>query len=130
MIAKAAAILRPRLRTSRDELDWIRWGGKGRFIRECRAGDSVIQIWRSSRAHRPSSVIRAQPVLLKQKTKNWTRFYLPPGTGALAEIPWGKFQRLLKSLGYSRRVGPGIEHLLENDMADVLARNWNSSTKL
>jgi hypothetical protein len=125
MIAKAEAVLRSRF----NDLEWIRWSGKGRFIRECRAGDSLIQIWRSSRARRPSSVIRAQPVLLKQKTKNWTRFYLPPGRGAHAEIPWGKFQRLLKSLGYARRVGPGIEHLLEGDIADALNRQWNSVSR-
>jgi hypothetical protein len=112
-----------------EEPDWIRWSGKNRFVRESREGDSLIQIWRSRRAKYPSIVYRATSVLLKQKTKRWTRFYLSTPTGRAAEMPWGKFQQLLKSLGYSRRVGPRIEHLLDADMADAIARKWKSSTK-
>lgn len=129
MIAKAAKILRPRLSDPDDEPDWVRWTGKSRFVRECREGDSLIQIWHSSRAKRPSTVLRAAPVLLKQQAKRWTRFYLSEPTGRYAELPWGKFQRLLKQLGYRRRVAPSIEHLLENDMADTIARRWQVTVK-
>jgi hypothetical protein len=129
LIAKAVKSLRSRLSTSNEEPDWIRWTGKNRFLRECREGDSLIQIWRSSDAKRPSAVLSAVPVLLKQKTKRWTRFYTPPAVGKYSELSWGKFQRFLKSLGYARRIGPRIEHLLETDLADAIMRNWKSTAK-
>jgi hypothetical protein len=37
------------------EPDWIRLVGNDRFLQECREGDSVIQIWGSAKAKRPSS---------------------------------------------------------------------------
>jgi hypothetical protein len=129
MIAKALKSLHARTSDSKSEPDWIRWSGKNRFVRECREGDSLIQIWRSSRAKRPSVVVRAVSVLLKQQTTRWTRFYVPPATGPHAEMPWGRFKRLLKSLGYPRLLGPCIEHLLENDMADAIQRQWIKSRR-
>jgi hypothetical protein len=129
MIAKAIRSLRPLMSDPDGEPGWVRWGGKNRFVRQCREGDSLIRIWRSNRAKRPSVVLRAAPMLLKQRTARWTRFYVPQASGAYAEMPWGKFQRLLKSLGYPRRVGPCIEHLLETDVADAIQRQWTKSCR-
>ena len=126
MIDKAKEALRPKLNDPEEELGWIRWTGKSRFIQESREGDRLIQIWRSHNAKRPSTVYRAVPVLLKQKTKKWTRFYLPPACDTHAEMSWGNFQRLIKLLGYSRRVGPGITHLLESEMAEDIDLKWKS----
>lgn len=129
MIERATKALRSRLDDPEEEPDWIRWSGKSRFLRECRAGDSFIQIWRSNQAKRPSAVFRAVPVLLRQPTKRWTRFYLPPDNSTAAKMPIGKFKRLLKQLGYTRHVGPNVEQLLDVDMADAIARRWKSTTK-
>lgn len=63
--------LRRRLRDPDLDLDWIRWSGKSRFLRECREGDTVVQIWSSSRAKRPSAVLQAVPVLSKQAAMSW-----------------------------------------------------------
>lgn len=112
-----------------EEPDWIRWRGKGPFTRESRSGDSFIQIWRSANAKRPSSVYRATPVLLKQQRKTWTRFYLrdPEGTGAF--MSWGRFQRLLKDVGYARKVAPGSVHLLPPEIAKEINRKWASAAR-
>lgn len=126
MIEKATKVLRSRLGNPHEEPDWIRWTGKSRFLRECRAGDSVLQIWRSNHAKRPSAVFRAVPVLLRQSTKRWTRLYLPPDNSPSAKMPFGKFQRLLEQLGYTRQVGPNVEQLLDTDMADAITRRWKS----
>jgi len=127
MIEKAAAKLRLRFDArDNEEFDWIKWPVKSRFARDGREGDSIIQIWRPSSATRPSWVIRAVPVLLKQKTQHWTRFYLPPAEDNPVQMHWGAFQKLLKDLGYSRRVGPCITHLLENDMAEAIDRNFKA----
>jgi hypothetical protein len=129
MISKAKKALRRRLGDPDEEPDWIRWTGRNRFVRECREGDSLIQIWRPRGAKQPTVVYRHAPVLLKQRTKRWTRFYLPQPSGRHAEMPWNTFQRFLKELGYARRLGPRIEHLLETDIADTIDRRWEAAAK-
>jgi hypothetical protein len=107
-----------------EEPDWIRWTGVSRFRRECREGDSLIQIWRSSRARTPSKVIRNAPVLLKQDTESWTRFYVGEPLGRRTETSWNKFRRLLKAVGETRTVNPGSVLLLDSDVADAITRRW------
>lgn len=128
MIHKAEEIVRSRLRIPDYESDWIRFRGKSRFRRECREGDSVIQIWRSSQARRPSSIIPATPVLLKQVTRKWTRFYLGDPPRSRGELSWGRFRRLLKRLGFGKYIGPHTVVALDSDVADALARRWKSTS--
>lgn len=109
--------------------DWIRWFGRSRFRKECRQGDSVIRIWRSRKAKLPSGVFRATPVLLKQDSRKLTRFYLKESTGSYAEMSWGKFKRLMKEMGYPKRVDPSSTVLLDPDVADAIERKWISVTK-
>lgn len=130
MIDKAIGILSSReLMDPDDDPNWIRWTGRGRFIRECREGDSLIQIWCSSTAKRPSAVMRSVPVLLKQKTKHWTRLYPGEATGSYAEMTWGKFKRLLEEVGYKRKVGAGSVQLLDPAVADEIGKKWKSASK-
>jgi hypothetical protein len=125
-IKLATEVLRSKTGDKDLEPDWIRWAGRSRFRRECREGDSVIQIWRTNKATRPSCVCRSSPILLKQSSHKWTRFYLRESSGSHAEMPWGKFKNLLKELGYTRQVGPGSTVLLEPDLADAIDRKWTS----
>lgn len=113
-------------RVPKKNIEWIRWRGKGKFMRECKQGDSVIQVWRSSRAKRPSVALRATPVLLKQKTKRWTRFYIQK---AASEISWGRFKQLMRELGYPRRLSPGMEHLIDEETADSIQRKWKGAVR-
>jgi hypothetical protein len=129
-IEQATRELRTKVGDPDFEPSWIKWSGKSRFRRQCRKGDSVIQIWRSSGDKRPSSVYRSVPVLLKQSTRRWTRFYQRDPTGSFAAMSWGKFKRLLKELGYAKRVGPGSTVLLDSDLADAINRKWRSAAKL
>jgi len=129
MIAKAVATLRSQRDDPEYEPDWIRWSGATRFTRECQNGDSLIKIWRSNRAKQPSCVYPATPVLLKQKAKKWTRFYLGDPLRPRAELSWVRFQRLLKQLGFAKRVGPGTSIALDVDLADALARAWNAAAR-
>ena len=129
MIDRATKTLRARAEGRDDDPNWVRWGPRGLLPRDCREGDSLIQIWRSSGAKRPSAVLRVAPVLLKQKAKRWTRFYLGDATGRYPEVKWGSFKRLLKKFGYGRRVSANIVHLLEPDMADAIARNWTATAR-
>lgn len=122
MIEKAGRLLK----LAEDDLHWIRWGGRSRFIRECREGDSVIQIWSPPGSKQPAGVLQAAPVLLKQRTRHWTRFYHGAPTGKHAEMPWGVFKRMLKKLGYARHIGPNIAQLIEPEMADAIARIWKT----
>jgi len=109
-----------------EELDWIRWGVKGAFARDCREGDLLIQVWRSSKAKRPSRVMAATPVLLKQNNRNWTRFYLGDPLNAV-ELSFGQFKRHIARLGHSRAVKPNSAQLVESDSADAINRTWKSA---
>lgn len=123
MIDKAAS----ELEIDEDNLEWVRWPARRRFARECREGDLVIQIWRSSRAKRPSVVFGPTAVLLKQTDKSWVRFYLEPVEDKYRKMRWGRFKQVLKKLAYPKRVGPTVTQLVDNEIADALARVWKQS---
>jgi hypothetical protein len=128
LIELALQSLRSKMKAPEGGLEWLRWTGNGPFVRGCRKGDSVIQIWRSSKATRPTSVFRSAAVLRKQKTSKWTRFYLSEPAGPQAQMSWGKFKQLLRELGYSR-FGPGGVRLLDRDIADAIDLRWKSAAK-
>jgi hypothetical protein len=111
------------------DTEWLKWFGKGRLRNECREGDSVIRIWRSNKAKQPASVFRSTPILLKQTTPKWTRFYLQENKGSHAEMSWASFKHLMRNLGYFRRIGPGSAVSLEADFADAIQRKWKDATK-
>lgn len=129
LIDRAMEKLRTQMKDPEEESAWLRWASTSRFARECRQGDSVIQIWNSSKAKRPKSVFRSASVLLKRKSKKWTWLFLKEPTGSQAEMSWGKFKGLLKEVGYSRHVGPWILHVLDPDVADAITRRWKSAAK-
>jgi hypothetical protein len=129
LIERALKTLRAKMKDPDEEVAWVRWTGRSFFVRECREGDSLIQIWRSSKAKRPRTVFRAASVLRKQKTNKWTRFYLRERAGPLAQTSWSTFKHLLRELGYARRVGPATACLLEPDLADAINRRWKSAAK-
>jgi hypothetical protein len=112
-----------------EEPEWIRWSAKGRFARECREGDLLIQICTAHGAKRPSYVCRTTPVLLKQRTKNWTRFYLGSRTGRNTEISPTRFKRLTRRLGYSPARGRFVTAPVDPELADALQRNWHRAAK-
>jgi hypothetical protein len=128
-IERATRALRAKTGDANFEPDWIRWAGKSRFRQECREGDSVIQIWRTDNAKRPTSVYRRSAVLLKQSTAKWTRFYFEEAAGQHAQMPWGKFKKLLKELGYPKHIGATSAVLLDSDLADAIDRKWRVAAR-
>jgi hypothetical protein len=126
LIDRAKRILQEELGVSDDDFSWIKWGVRGRLARECRMGDLLIQICRPAKAKRPSEVLKAVPVLLKQPTKRWTRFYVAEPIGRFPEISWGQFQRLV---GYPRQVKAGSVQLVEPDLADTISGKWNAAAR-
>ncbi len=129
MIARAVETVRSKQDAPDFEPAWVYWGTRSRCARECRAGDSLIRIWRSNKAKRPSCVLPAAPVLLKQRTTKWIRFYLGEPTGSDEELSWGRFQRLMKQLGYAKRIRPGSVLPLDADVADAIGRAWRRASK-
>jgi hypothetical protein len=129
LIDRATRFLQERLDAAEDDFTWIRWGVRGRFARECREGDLLIQIWRSSEAKRPSAVVKAVPVLLKQSTKQWTRFYISEPSGRVPEKTWGRFRRFLTDVGHSRQVQARSVQLVDPDTADTISRKWSSAAR-
>src|SRR5262249_24337745 len=115
--------------TPHDDFTWIKWSSRDRFARECREGDLLIQIWRSHGAKRPSVVTKPVPVLLKQPMKQRTWFYVSEPSGRSSEMTWGRFQRLLKEVGYLRQIKAGSVQLVNADIADTISHKWNSAAR-
>lgn len=128
-IERATHSLKDKFRIAEDDVSWIKWWGNSRFRRECREGDTLIQIWRSKSATRPSAVLKAVPVLLRQRTKNWTRFYTAEPSGRSPELTWGRFKKLMKEAGHPREVRAGSVQLIAPEVADAIHRKWNSAAK-
>ena len=129
LIDRATQSLKEQLGGAKDDFNWIKWGVRDRFSQEAQTGDWLIQIWRSAGAKRPSAVVKPVPVLRKQPTKQWTRFYFREPLGRAPEMTWGRFQQLLKEIGYPRQVKTGSVQLVESDIADTISRKWNSAAR-
>jgi hypothetical protein len=115
--------LNERLGTQKDDFAWIRWGKKSRFGRECRSGDTLIQIfiWRDRK--RPV-VTRRVRVLLKDPEPDFNRFYTEYPAGGSNEIGWSRFRRILKEAGFPREVKPMSALKLDPGMAEIIDRKW------
>jgi hypothetical protein len=74
-------------------------------------------------------VIKLVPVSLKQATKQWTRFYFSEPSGRSSEMTWGRFQRLLKEMGYPRQIKAGSVQLVDADIAETIRSKWNSAAR-
>jgi hypothetical protein len=129
LIDRAKRSLQEEIGGDIDDSGWIKWGVRGRLPRECRQGDMLIQVSRSSKAKQPSVVVKAVPVLRKQLTERWTRFYIQEPTGHAQCIGWGQFQRLLRRVGYPRQVKANSVQLVEPGVAQAINENWNAAAK-
>jgi hypothetical protein len=50
-------------------------------------------------------------------------------TGKHPEMSWGKFQRLLKEVGYKQPVKAGSVQLLDPEIAEAITRRWAAAAK-
>jgi hypothetical protein len=127
LIDRATRLLREKWEENL-EPDWIQLGHKSRIAKEVQEGDLLIQVWRPHGVKQPKSVISNCAVLLKQKTKRWTRIFLGKPTKQ-REVSWAKFQRLLQTLGYTRRLGNWPVVVLDEDLSGSIQRKWNVASK-
>jgi hypothetical protein len=86
-------------------------------------------IWRDHGKAKPSAVQRPKPILLKQRAQHWTRVYHGDGSRRPAEMSWARFQRLLRRIGFTERVGRGSARVLEPDVADAISRGWAAAAQ-
>jgi hypothetical protein len=122
-IDRATSDLNERLGTADEEYDWIRWGKKAKFARECRVGDTLIHIY-NPKGSRGRIVTRRRPVLLKRTEPNWIRVYIGETEKDSDEINWARFQRILREAGHSLKVLPLSVQRLEPEMARIIDRKW------
>ena len=103
------------------EINRIRWSGKSRFRSEAKPGDLVIEVYREKRGKRTfTEVYRAQPIIHRQDSGNWTRFYLemPPDNNEY--YAWNEFKSDLVRLGF-KNVSPNSNRELTERATQVLA---------
>jgi hypothetical protein len=123
-IAQAAS----KLELEEQELSWLRWKADSKFARECRAGDQLIQIWTRAGAKR-LIVSTPVPVLLKQKSAKWTRFYVGEPSTRYPTLAFGRFDQLLRDLDYPLGIGPSIVQLVQPEMAEAILKAWKAAAK-
>lgn len=122
-IDRATSDINGKLGAAAEEYDWIRWGKKAKFAKECRVGDTLIHVFNPN-GGRGRTVTRRRPVLLKRNEPNWTRIYLGEATRDSCEVNWSRFQRILQAANYARKVKPGSVQRLEPAMARTIDRKW------
>ncbi len=103
------------------------WMGRGFFARQCKEGDRLIQIIRTTGKKRPTDVIKPVTVLVKEQNKHSTLFLVANPIGIKPRIRWSDFLKLLKRLGNKRAIGRKSKRLLDPDLADAISRNWHSA---
>lgn len=122
-IDRATSDLNERLGAVGDEYEWIRWGKKTKFARECRVGDTLIYI-DNPKGGRGRIVTRRRPVLLKRTEPKWIRVYIGEATRDSREVNWWRFQRILREAGYLRKVSSFSVQRIEPEVASTIDRKW------
>jgi hypothetical protein len=123
LIDRAHRELNERLGTDDQYFNWIKWGKRSRFSRECREGDTLIEI-SNQKGRKRRVVTRRIPVLLKRTEPNCFRYYIGDPQRASDEVTWSRFQRILKEVEYSREVRPYSVQLLDSEIAAVIDQKW------
>lgn len=122
-IDRATRDLNDRFGSENEDYGWIRWGKRDRFAKECREGDTLIEIC-NHRGSPRRSVTRRLPVLLKRNEPNCIRFYIGDSQRDSDQITWSRFQRILKKVEYPRRVRPHSVQPLDPEIAGMIDRKW------
>jgi hypothetical protein len=121
-IDKANAELNERF-GNEEEYNWIKWGKKSTFGKECREGDTIIQIWNRRGGTRPR-ITRRLALLLRRNEGDRIRLYIDFPRSGSDEVSWSRFHRILRAAGYFRRVGKYSVQRLDPEMAQAIDRHW------
>jgi hypothetical protein len=110
---------------SSSDVSWIRWTGHSRFRSEAKEGDSVIQIWSSYRAKRPTAVYRHAPILHRQEENTCTRFFVEDfaDMGDTC-ITWIEFKKIVGRVGLIGKIGPASAREITEPTANALFSLW------
>jgi hypothetical protein len=106
-----------------DEYDWIEWNRKDHFARECRAGDTLIQIYRALGRKRPV-VTRRVRVVLRDVEPDLIRIYTQSPSGQSNDVSWTRFRKILKHVEFPHKLSRRTARKLDPDMADQIDRVW------
>ncbi|MBL8501068.1 MAG: phospholipase D-like domain-containing protein [Nitrosomonas sp.] len=99
----------------------VRWTGKSRFRLEAKPGDLVIEAFTEKRGKsKYIQVFRAAPILHRQDTDKWTRFYLEIPPDAPSYL-WKDVKADFESIGVSN-ITPNSTRELTGKALDILAR--------
>ena len=116
-MAKAAK----NLKQSDYEIRTLRWFGQSRFRKEAKSGDLVIEVMRQKRGKRTfTQVYQAAPIIHRQDSDKWTRFYLETPPDNDVYYLWNEFKSDLVRLGF-KNISPKSTCELTERATQVLA---------
>ncbi len=109
------------LKQSDYEIRPLRWSGTSRFRKEAKPGDLVIEVMREKRGKRTfTEVYRAAPIIHRQDSHKWTRFYLETPPDDDVYYLWNEFKSDLVRLGF-KNISPKSNRELTERATQVLA---------
>ncbi len=112
---------RKKLKHDDYEIRMLRWSGKSRFRKEAKPGNLVIEVMREKRGKRTfTEVYRAAPIIHRQDSGKWTRFYLETPPDDDLYYLWNEFKSDLVRLGF-KNISPKSNRELTERATQVLA---------
>jgi hypothetical protein len=123
-IDRANRDLNARFGSKDEDFGSIRWGKRSKFSKECREGDTLIEIF-NLKGRKRRVVTRRLPVLLRRVEPQFVRFYIGDAQRDSDEVSWSRFQKIMKKAEYPRRVRPYSVQQLDPAVAEAIDRNWN-----
>jgi hypothetical protein len=110
-----------KLQDSKSEIRTIRWHGNSSFRKQAMPGHRVIEVSREKRGKRTYiEVYSAAPVIHRQDSGKWTRFYLEVPPDENLRYRWNEFKADLKRLGF-KKITPKSNRELTEQATQVLA---------
>jgi hypothetical protein len=124
-IEAGTAAAEEKITKSSSDVSWVRWTGNSRFRSEAKEGDTVIQIWSTRRAKKPSAVYRHAPILHRQEEDTCTRFFVEDFADCDdTSITWGVFRKLVRRVGLNGKIGPASSRSIAEAYANALFALW------
>ncbi len=104
------------------DLEVMQFANSSTMARRCLEGDQIIQAWQPSTGIR-IKVFHPVSVLRKTVVKRTTQFFFKSNWDLV--IPFGRFQKLLKQVGYSCSITTSTQKLVPASVADAIEREWH-----
>lgn len=124
-IQRGEAVAQQQRVNVQDQLNWIRYTGKSRFVSEAARNDAVVQIFRSSSTSRSARVYPPALIVSREVEPTCHRFFVEePSNHEERAIPWTAFRRIWQFASGKPPPPMNCARLLSPPVAQRLLSLW------